>query len=35
MLNNFKILIGQQFSLGETSTEDIGSWHECANVSGK
>ena len=34
-LNNFKILIGEQFSFGVTQTEDIESWNECASVSGK
>ena len=34
-LNNFKILIGETFSSGVTQTEEIGSWDECASVSGK
>ena len=34
-LNNFKILIGEQFSSGVTQTEDIASWNECASISGK
>ena len=34
-LNNFKILIGQNFSYGETQTEEIGPWNECASFSGK
>ena len=34
-LNDFKILIGQQFSYGETQTEQIGSWNKCASFSGK
>ena len=34
-LNNFKILIGQNFSYGETQRGEIESWNECASFSGK
>ena len=34
-LKNFKILIGQEFSYGQTQTNEIGSWKECGSVTGK
>ena len=34
-LNNFKILVGNEFTSGHTVATDIASWSECANVSGK
>ena len=34
-LNNFKILIGQQFAYGETQIKEIEAWNECASFQGK
>ena len=34
-LADFRILIGNEFSQGTTETADIGTWPECAYVSGK
>ena len=34
-LKNFRILIGEEFSYGETQINEIGSWKECASVTGK
>lgn len=34
-LNNFKILIGNEFKSGTTQAADIASWSECTSVSGK
>ena len=34
-LTDFKILIGNEFSSRATGAGDIGSWPECAYVSGK
>ena len=34
-LNNFNILIGNEFVMGVTGAADIGAWSECAHVSGR
>ena len=34
-LNDFKILIGNYFIMGLTEAADIGSWSECAHVTGR
>ena len=34
-LRHFKILVGNAFSQGATEATDIGTWPECAYVSGK
>ena len=34
-LTDFRILIGNEFTQGATEATDIGTWPECAYVSGK
>ena len=34
-LHDFKILIGDEFTPGNTTATEIESWSECANVSGE
>ena len=34
-LHDFMVLIGNEFTSGQTGASEIGAWSQCANIPGK